>query len=111
LVAAWIDIGTDCARHAGMEDQRSAADRLAGIEGADEAALGITPPPEPAPDAAQVDDEETLVPGAKFGDRLPVESKPWFTSLAAESDQAGVGNDPPDTQEPQFPPDAKDPRS
>jgi hypothetical protein len=93
-----------------MEDQRSAADRLAGLEGADDAALGITPPPEPAPDAAQVDDEETLVPGATFGDRLPTEPKPWFTSLAAESDQAGVGNDPADAQEPQFPTDAEDQR-
>jgi hypothetical protein len=37
-------------------------------------------------------------------------SKPWFTSLAAESDQAGVANDPPDAQEPQFPTDAEDPR-
>jgi len=103
-------MGTDCARHRGMDDQRSAADRLAGIEGADEAALGITPPPEAAPDAAQVDDEETLVPGATFGDRLPTEPKPWFTSLAAESDQAGVGNDPADAQEPQFPTDAEDQR-
>jgi hypothetical protein len=93
-----------------MDDQRSAADRLAGLEGADDAALGITPPPEPAPDAAQVDDEETLVPGATFGDRLPTEPKPWFTSLAAESDQAGVGNDPADAQEPQFPTDAEDQR-
>ena len=98
-----IDIGTDCARHRGMDDPRTAADRLAGIEGADDAALGITPPPESAPPTAEVDDEESLVPGATFGDRVPTDSKPWFTSLAAESDQAGLGNDPPDAQHPQFP--------
>jgi hypothetical protein len=86
-----------------MDDKRSAADRLAGIEGADDAALGISPPPEPAPPAAEVDDEENLVPGATFGERLPTDAKPWFSSLAAESDQAGVANDPPDAQPPQFP--------
>jgi len=96
-------MGTDCARHRDMDDPRSAADRLSGIEGADDAALGITPPPESAPASAAVDDEENLVPGATFGDRLPIDPKPWFTSLAAESDQAGVGNDPPDAQPPQFP--------
>jgi len=96
-------MGTDCARDAGMEDQRSAADRLAGIEGADEGALGIAPPPESAPSAAQVDDDEASVPGATFGDRPPVDAKPWFPSVAAEIDQAGVANDPPDSQPPQFP--------
>jgi len=96
-------MGTDFARHERMDDQRSAADRLAGIEGADEGALGISTPPQPAPAAAKVDDEEATVPGATFGDQLPTEPKPWFTSLAAESDQAGVANDPPDAQPPQFP--------
>ena len=86
-----------------MDEKRSAAERLSGIEGADDAALGITPPPESAPPAAEVDDEENLVPGATFGDRVPTEAKPWFTSLAAESDQAGVANDDPDAQPPQFP--------
>jgi hypothetical protein len=86
-----------------MDDQRSAADRLAGIEGVDDHALGVAPPPQPAPPAAEVDDEEIRIPGATFGDRLPIEPKPWFTSLAAESDQAGVANDPPDAQPPQFP--------
>ena len=86
----------------GMDDPRSAADRLAGIEGVDDAALGIAPLPETAA-AAEVDDEENLVPGARYGDRLPTESKPWFTSLAAGSDEAGVANDPPDAQPPQFP--------
>jgi hypothetical protein len=85
------------------DDKRSAAERLAGMEGADDGALGIAPPPQPAPPPAEVDDEENLVPGATFGDRLPTEPKPWFTSLAAESEQAGVANDPPDAQPPQFP--------
>ena len=106
-----IDIGTDCARRLDMDDPRSAADRLAGIEGADDAALGLTPAPKSAPPAAEVDDEENLVPGATFGDRVPIEPKPWFTSLAHESDQAGVANDEPDAQDPQFPTDAEDPRS
>lgn len=86
-----------------MDDERSAADRLGGIEGADAAALGIEPPPASAPEAAQVDDEETLVPGATFGLHPATEAKPWFTSLAAESEQAGVANDPLDAQEPEFP--------
>lgn len=93
-----------------MEEKRSAAERLGGLEGADAAALGTDAPPESAPPGAQVDDEERLVPGAGFDDVARDTSKPWFTSLAAESDQAGVANDPPDAQEPQFPTDAEDPR-
>jgi hypothetical protein len=78
-----------------MSDTPSAGDRLRGLEGTDDAALGISPPPESAPDSAEPDgDPEVLVPGADFADRAPTERKPWFTSLAAESDQAGVGNDP-----------------
>jgi hypothetical protein len=73
------------------------------IEGADPAALGITPPPQPPSPAAQVDDSEELVPGAIFGDLLPDEPKPWFTSLAAESDQAGVANDHSEEQARHFP--------
>ncbi len=86
-----------------MDEPRSAADKLAGIEGTDEGALGMGEPPESAPDAAEVDDAENLVPGATFADRPATGDKPWFTSLAAESDQAGVANDPPDAQEPEFP--------
>jgi hypothetical protein len=93
-----------------MGDKRSAADRLGGLEGADSAALGTDPPPQPAPPGARVDDEERLVPGAGFDDVPRDTAKPWFTSLAAESEQAGVANDPPDAQEPQFPTDAEDPR-
>jgi len=89
-----------------MNDPRSAADRLGGLEGTDSAALGTAPLPESAPDAAEVDGEETRVPGASFGDRLPTDEKPWMTSLAAESEQAGVANDPPDAKEPDYtPPD------
>ena len=90
---------------AGMDDPRSAADRLAAIEGADDGALGTAPPPEPAPPDAQEAVDEHAVPGATLGDRVPDEPKPWFTSLAAESDQAGVANDPADAQ----PPDTLDP--
>jgi hypothetical protein len=108
LTACRIDIGTDCARIDGMDDKRSTVDRLGGLEGADAAALGIGPPPESAPPGAEVDDEELLVPGADFDDVRRDQSKPWFTSLAAGSDQAGVANDPPDAQpapEPQVLPE------
>ena len=82
-----------------MEDKRTTADRVGGLEGADAAALGLTPEPESAPPGARVDRDEDLVPGADFGDRVPDEAKPWFTSLAAESDQAGVENEPLDAEE------------
>ena len=77
--------------------------RLPVIEGADRGALGLDPPPEPAPAGASVDPSEHLVPGAGFADRLPTESKPWFSSLAADSTQAGVSNDPEDAQDAAFP--------
>lgn len=93
-----------------MKDERSTTERLRGIEGVDEGALGTAPPPRSAPEAAEVDDEENLVPGANFADRPATEDKPWFTSLAAESDQAGVSNDPPDAQDPEFPTSEDDPR-
>jgi hypothetical protein len=86
-----------------MKDKRSAAEKLDGLEGTDAGALGVDAPPESAPPAAQIPDEEHLVPGANFADHPATQDKPWFTSLAAESDQAGVGNDPPDAQEPEFP--------
>lgn len=93
-----------------MDDKRSSADRLGGLEGADAAALGTGTPPESAPPGARVDDEERLVPGATFDEMARDQAKPWFTSLAAGSDQAGVANDAPDAQEPQFPTDPEDPR-
>ncbi len=86
-----------------MNDRRSAGDRLEAIEGADDAALGVTSPPEPMPPDAQEPVDEQLLPGATHGDRVADESKPWFTTLAAESEQAGVANDPPDAQPPEFP--------
>ena len=93
-----------------MDDERSPADKLRGIEGADAAALGVSPPPESAPPGAEVDDALNLVPGADFGLHPATDDKPWFTSLAAESGQAGVANDPPDAQEPEFPTSDEDPR-
>jgi len=93
-----------------MEDKRSTLDRLGGLEGADAAALGTDTPPESAPPGARVDAEERLVPGTGFDDVRRDEAKPWFTSRAAESSQAGVANDPPDAQEPEFPTDPEDPR-
>jgi len=87
-----------------MDDKRSTVDKLGGLEGADAAALGIDATPESAPPGAAVDNDEQLVPGAPAHDARD-EAKPWFTSLAAGSDQAGVANDPPDAQEPRFPPE------
>lgn len=85
-----------------MDDERF-VERLGGLEGADTAALGAEPPPESAPKTAQADDEEHLLPGATFGLHPATADKPWFTSLAAESEQAGVANEPLDAQEPEFP--------
>lgn len=101
--------GTDRARSQPMNDERRAADKLSGIEGTDAAALGTESPPESAPASAEVDDEENVVPGADFGFRPAVEDKPWFTTLSAESDQAGVGNDPPDAQDPNYTPTDEEP--
>ena len=93
-----------------MDKRRSSADRLDGLEGADPAALGIDAAPESAPPGARVDDEENLVPGADFDDVRREQSKPWFTSLAAESSQAGVANEPADAEEPHVPPEAEESR-
>lgn len=89
-----------------MDERRSTSDDLGGIEGADDGALGTAPPPESAPPGAEVSDAEHRVPGAGFDEHRPDEAKPWFTSLAFESDQAGVANDPPDAQDPHYPADA-----
>jgi len=88
-----------------MTDKQSGADHLDALEGADAAALGIDATPESAPPGAEVDADEQLVPGAVADDRARDEAKPWFTSLAADSAQAGVGNDPPDGEEPLFLPE------
>ncbi len=85
-----------------MEDKRAnpdSADRSGGLEGTDAAALGMEPPPEPAPPGAEVSDAEHRVPGADFGWQVADEEKPWSTSLAAESEQAGVMNEPLDAEE------------
>ena len=65
------------------------------LEGADQAALGVSPPPTTAPPGASVDPTEELVPGATKADRATTESKPWFTSLAADSEH-GVSDEPDD---------------
>jgi hypothetical protein len=92
-----------------MDDKRSEVERLGGIEGADAAALGIDATPNEAPPGAAIEDDVQVVPGPDLELRRD-EAKPWFTSLAATSDQAGVANDPPDAQEPRFPPDDESPR-
>ena len=89
-----------------MDDTRRERDALGAIEGADSASLGLTPKPEAAPEAAEVDGSQHLVPGANWDDTRPDEPKPWQTTLAARSDQAGVANDPPDAQPPLYPNEA-----
>ena len=86
-----------------MDDQRTTTDRLGGLEGADAASLGVTPPPASAPAEAQPVATPELPPGATFDETPNDEAKPWFSSLAAKSDQAGVANDPPDEQDPRYP--------
>lgn len=85
-----------------MDDRHRQVEQLDVIEGADAGALGIDAPPESAPAGAEVDRGGTRVPGASM-DGPGREAKPWFTSLAARSDQAGVANEPPDEQDPQYP--------
>ena len=85
-----------------MTDKQRQVENLDVIEGTDAGALGIDEPPTSAPPGAEVDPGDTRVPGEPM-DGPGHESKPWFTSLAAESDQAGVANEPPDEQEAQFP--------
>lgn len=92
-----------------MDERRSTADELGGIEGVDDGALGTAPAPESAPPGAEVSDAEHLVPGAGYDEHRPDEAKPWFTTLAAESEQAGVANEPGDVQEPRHPPDDEAP--
>lgn len=93
-----------------MEDERSPTEKLGAIEGTDAGALGIGSPPESAPESVELERGGDIVPGTDFGRHAATDEKPWFTSLAAESDQAGVANDPPDEQEPEFPTSDEDPR-
>lgn len=67
---------------------------LASVTGADRAALGLDPEPGLAPPGAEVDASETSVPGPKFGDWPAAAEKPWETSLATKSDDAGIGAEP-----------------
>ena len=85
-----------------MDDKRGDADHLDVIEGADAGALGIDEPPVSAPPGARVDSGESHVPEPTF-DGPNDEAKPWASSLAAESSQAGVANTPLDEIEPQYP--------
>ena len=85
-----------------MTDGQRQVDDLDVIEGADAGALGIDEPPVSAPPGASVDAGQRSVPGAPM-DGPGHERKPWHTSLAAQSDQAGVGNEPPDAQDAQYP--------
>ena len=85
-----------------MDGKRDDADRLDVIEGADAGALGTDDPPVSAPPGARVDAGETHLPGTSFDEPIR-EAKPWGSSLAAESSQAGVGNMPLEEIEPQYP--------
>lgn len=69
------------------------------IDGTDAAALGTAPPPESAPPGARVEEAETHVPGPTFDGPGRTE-KPWSSSLAADSAQAGVANEPDPTADP-----------
>jgi hypothetical protein len=86
-----------------MDEKRSTLDRLGGLDGTDAAAIGVDDPVETAGSRAVVDDEESSVPGAHMDEVPRDQEKPWFTSLAAESDQAGVANDRADAEDPLFP--------
>jgi hypothetical protein len=85
-----------------MDDKRGDAEDLDVIEGADAASLGIDDPPTGAPPGARVDAGEAHLPGPTFDGPIR-EAKPWASSLAAESSQAGVANEPLDEVEPQYP--------
>ena len=82
-----------------MEERRSDDQTADAIEGTDAAALGTGPLPESAPPGARVDAAETHVPGPTF-DGPGRAVKPWSSSLAAESSQAGVENEADATPDP-----------
>jgi len=75
-----------------MDERRPDDEIPAVIEGTDAAALGTAPATESAPPGARVDDAETHVPGPTFDGPGRTE-KPWSSSLAAQSPQAGVANE------------------
>lgn len=82
-----------------MDERRPDEDTPTVIEGADAAALGTAPPTESAPPGARVDEAETHVPGPTFDGPGRTE-KPWSSSLAADSQQAGVANEADPTADP-----------
>jgi hypothetical protein len=67
---------------------------LGSIEGADQAALGLSGEAESAPPGAAVDASETDLPGTDFGDFPATDAKPWQTTLASKSDHADMGSEP-----------------
>lgn len=82
-----------------MDERHPDDESPAVIEGTDAAALGTAPAPESAPPGARVDDAATHVPGPTFDGPGRTE-KPWSSSLAAESSQAGVANEADPTADP-----------
>ncbi|HET9416088.1 MAG TPA: hypothetical protein VFP30_00970 [Candidatus Limnocylindria bacterium] len=82
-----------------MDDRRRDEETGDAIDAIDPAALGTAPPPESAPPGARVDEAETHVPGPTYDGPGRVE-KPWSSSLAAESPQAGVANEADVTDDP-----------
>lgn len=67
---------------------------LGSIAGADRAGLGLDGGPDSAPSGAQVDPSEADVPGPEYGDFPATAEKPWGTTLATKSDDAGAGAGP-----------------
>ena len=63
------------------------------IPGADRAALGMTPPAGLEPTTAQVDPTSFETPAAFDQAEAVRQAKPWSTSLAYQSPQAGVDAD------------------
>jgi hypothetical protein len=82
-----------------MDDRRTDQETPDAVDGIDPAALGTAPPPESAPPGARVDEAETHVPGPTYDGPGRV-AKPWSSSLAADSSQAGVANEPDATPDP-----------
>lgn len=91
-----------------QQHDEAATDSPVPTPGVGRDALGMGPAPASAPPGAAVDPTEELVPGAGFEEHPLTEAKPWHTSLAFESSQAGVGNDPPDSQPPAHEPPPED---
>jgi hypothetical protein len=67
---------------------------MGSIAGADRAGLGLDAEPETAPSGAQVDPSESELPGPDFGTFPTTAEKPWETTLATKSDDAGIGAEP-----------------